>query len=81
MVNVKDDLTGRQFGRLTVLSQAEDYIDSKGKHYARWLCECSCENKTKLIVMGNQLKRKRTKSCGCIQKEQLIKRNKDGKKI
>lgn len=35
MVNVKDDLTGRQFGRLTVLSQAEDYIDSKGKHYAR----------------------------------------------
>nr|DAQ07322.1 MAG TPA: homing endonuclease [Caudoviricetes sp.] len=80
MVNVKNDLTGRQFGRLTVLKQAEDYIDSKGKHYARWLCECSCEDKTKLIVMGNQLKRKRTKSCGCIQKEQLIKRNKDGKK-
>lgn len=80
MVHVKDDLTGRKFGRLTVLNQANDYVDSNGKHYARWLCECSCENKTRLIVMGNQLKREHTKSCGCIQKEQLVKRNKEGKK-
>lgn len=44
MVKVKKDLTGQKFGRLTVIEQAEDYIDSKGKHYAKWLCKCECGN-------------------------------------
>lgn len=66
MVYVKEDLTGKNFGRLTVLNQVEDYIDKKGKHYASWLCECSCENKTRLIVTGNSLKKGNTTSCGCV---------------
>lgn len=76
MVNVKEDLTGRQFGRLTVIKQVDDYIDSRGKHYARWLCECSCKDKTRLIVMGNSLKTGHTKSCGCLHSEGVAKRNK-----
>ena len=80
MVHVKDDLTGKRFGRLTVLNQAEDYIDKNGKHYARWLCECSCEDKTKLVVMGNGLKKGHTKSCGCIRREMLAERNRSNRK-
>ena len=34
MVKVKEDLTGKVFGRLTVIKQDEDYIDKKNRHYA-----------------------------------------------
>lgn len=81
MVRVKEDLTGKNFGRLTVLNQVEDYIDKKGKHYARWLCECSCENKTRLIVMGNSLKKGNTTSCGCVHSEMLAERNRSNRKF
>lgn len=76
MVKVKEDLVGRVFGRLTVLEQAEDYIDSHGEHYAQWLCECSCSEHNNIIVRGTDLKRndkKAIKSCGCLQKEDVIK--------
>ena len=64
-------MTGRVFGRLTVVEQADDYIVPKtGRHYPQWLCECSCEEHNKVIVMGNRLTAKNgTKSCGCLTKE------------
>ena len=72
MVKVKEDLAGRIFGRLTVIEQADDYIDKNGRHLAQWLCECSCENKTKKVVQGHSLKRGYTKSCGCLPKERML---------
>ena len=69
MVRVREDLTGRTFGRLTVIEQTEDYISQKtGAHYAQWLCECSCGNPNLITVSGNNLKRNHTTSCGCLQK-------------
>lgn len=67
MVNVKQNLTGEQFGKLKVVEQAEDYITAKGTHVARWLCECDCGNKT--VVDGSKLKSGHTKSCGCLMKK------------
>lgn len=55
------DLTGKKFGKLTVISKAES--DKYGA--TRWLCECDCGNKK--IVRGNGLKRGYVKSCGCIR--------------
>lgn len=78
MVDVKENLIGKKFERLTVLEQAEDYIDNKGKHYARWLCECDCGNK--IITLGNALKKGNTKSCGCFRDECRIENNKRYKK-
>ena len=75
MVKVKKDLTGQQFGLLTVLHQAEDYIDKKENHYAQWLCECSCKEHNKIVVRATDLKRKdkrAVRSCGCLQKEKVI---------
>jgi hypothetical protein len=70
MVKVKEDLTGKTFGRLTVLEQAEDRVDAKGNHHARWLCECSCNEKNRVVVDGANLKKEKgTKSCGCLAKE------------
>lgn len=76
MVKVREDLTGRKFGKLTVIQQTEDYIDPKGRHFAKWLCECSCENRSIITVVGSDLKREKTTSCGCYHKEQMIERNK-----
>ena len=37
MVKTKENLVGQKFGRLTVIKQADDYINPNGAHYARWL--------------------------------------------
>jgi hypothetical protein len=76
MIKVKEDLTGRTFGKLTVLSQAEDYVSPKGQRKSQWICECSCEERNQIIVRGTDLKRndkRATRSCGCIGKEKVIK--------
>lgn len=52
------DLTGQVFGELTVLERAEN--SKAGK--ARWLCRCSC-SRTK-TVLGEQLVKGETKTCG-----------------
>lgn len=69
MVKVKEDLTGRAFGRLKVVRQAEDYISNSGKRYARWYVFCSCTPDNEFVVMQNDLKRGRTNSCGCLMIE------------
>lgn len=39
MVKVRNNLTGKRFGRLVVLKQAEDYVNpNTGVRTARWLC-------------------------------------------
>ena len=73
MVKVKEDLTGKVFDRLTVIEQADDYIEKNGTHRAQWLCKCSCESNKTIIVLGDRLKRKSTRSCGCLAKEHFIK--------
>lgn len=59
------DLTGQRFGRLTVLSRAEDYISPAGKRTTRWLCRCDCG--TEKIMLRNVIKR--AGSCGCVRRE------------
>lgn len=80
MVKVKNDLTGKIFGRLKVLCQVEDYIvPSNGKHYARWLCECNCEEHKQVVVTGNNLTSGKIQSCGCLAHELLVEFNKQTK--
>lgn len=44
MMKPKENLIGRQFGRLTVLRQDEDYISPRGKHAVKWICQCNCQD-------------------------------------
>lgn len=55
------DLTGQQFGRLTVMRLA----DHRNKfNQLLWHCRCECGNKT--IVVGGSLRSGGTRSCGCF---------------
>jgi len=54
------DLTGKKFGKLTVIER----VGSDKQGYATWLCKCDCG--TKIIIRGSSLKGGYTKSCGCI---------------
>ena len=54
------DMVGQRFGKLVVVSRAEN--DKKGQ--ARWLCQCDCGGST--ITTRYNLITGQTKSCGCI---------------
>lgn len=64
------DLTGQKFGRLTVIQRVDN--DQWGK--PRWLCQCGCKNKNRIIILGNNIRRGHTKSCGCLSKEKTSQR-------
>jgi len=64
----KIDLTGHQYGELTVLKDAG--VINKTR---RWLCKCSCGNTKEIIHQS--LRSGDAKSCGC---KQYTKRTKHG---
>lgn len=62
------DITGQQFGRLTVLAYAGA---RNGRRY--WLCRCKCGNGSQ--VHTKNLRNGNTKSCGCLNVEKITQRN------
>ena len=58
------DLKNKTFGRLTAL-----YVESNVDGVISWMCECNCELKNRVIVLGSSLRSGHTKSCGCLFKE------------
>jgi len=56
---ITNDLTGKRFGKLTVL-QFDESSFGKGR---KWLCQCDCGN-TKIIRAANLINGS-TVSCGC----------------
>lgn len=63
-----EDLTGRQFGQLTVVSRAEDYVTKKGARQPRWLCQCECGNFTYNTTSGLKYNHiKKCRSCSNIR--------------
>lgn len=63
------NLIGAKFGRLTVISRT---IKPGNNHSAFWECLCKCGNR-KTVATSNLLGGT-VKSCGCLRKEQAIKR-------
>lgn len=67
-INRVIDLTGQQFGRLTAIKRV-----GNGKHgESRWLFKCSCGNMH--IAYGRSVRSGNTQSCGCLNRERLLKR-------
>ena len=60
------DMTGKTFGRLTVLCRAPrpQYYSTKA---AFWLCRCTCGRE--VAVSGLALRNGLTRSCGCLLSE------------
>ena len=60
------DLTGKQFGELTVLSYAGN---------SKWICKCSCGNTRE--ILGSNLRSGASTSCGCKALEKFQQTMKD----
>ena len=63
-----NDLTGKIFGRWTVMYQTKERTKNRT---IIWHCKCECGNEKD--VDAYTLKSGQSKSCGCLQKELLIK--------
>lgn len=63
------DMTGERYGKLTVISRAENTKANK----AQWLCRCDCGN-YKIITRHSLMQN--TKSCGCSKGEFISQRMK-----
>ncbi len=57
------EMTGRRYGRLTVIERAENTPGGT----ARWRCKCDCGKET--VVVGSYLRNGSIKSCGCYMRE------------
>ena len=65
------DLTGRQFGRLTVIERSsERYTAPSGSVRPLWVCRCTCGETC--IVASNSLLGGGTRSCGCLRRENAV---------
>lgn len=62
------DLSGKRFGRLIVKKRAGSHQSTRA---ALWLCVCDCGNST--ITNSQNLRKKKTLSCGCLHLENLSK--------
>ena len=59
------DLTGQRFGRLEVIMTLKNAVNGE----YMWLCKCDCGGEC--ISKMSNLRSGKTKSCGCIQKEEI----------
>lgn len=57
---VKDDLTGKKFGKLTVVSRENKII---GDGCLQYRCLCSCGKET--VCSSTNLRNNKSRSCGC----------------
>ena len=63
------DLTGKKFGRLTVIEKTDKRVSG----CVVWRCVCDCGNEC--FIIGSNLTRGNTMSCGCLAKELISKVN------
>ena len=59
---MKQDLTGRRFGKLTVISRNPQLED----RYYTWNCQCDCGRQ--IVVNTKRLTRGTVTNCGCVPK-------------
>lgn len=63
------DITGIRFGRLVPMRR-----HGKCGNAWMWLCQCDCGSKP--VILGANLRRGMTRSCGCLRREVTSKRMK-----
>lgn len=73
-----DPMIGKIFYYLTVLQRAEKREDLASR-CIRYICKCKCGNI--IEVNGNSLRTGHTRSCGCLQKENISYKDLTGQKF
>ena len=69
------DMTGKKFGRLTVLS----YAGPNHRKDATWLCRCDCGNEK--VIQGQALRSGAVVSCGCYMRESKVTHGGTGERL
>lgn len=69
-----NDLIGQKFGKLTVVSRADNKMIG-GKKRTMWACQCDCGKNEKVVVSADYLKRSPCPSCGCEATKNRIEKN------
>lgn len=59
------DLTGKRYGKLTVLERVQTSKKTK------WKCKCDCGNE--VVVASDNLRSGHSRSCGCLKLEEVTK--------
>jgi hypothetical protein len=67
------DLVGKRFGRWKVVAFHTERRRWGNSVTACWLCRCNCG--VERVVAGSELRRGRSRSCGCLQREAARKHN------
>ncbi len=69
------DLTGKRFGRLTVIGRGPD--QPRGRtHRVQWHCRCDCGNEC--VCASTNLVQGKSRSCGCLQIDTITTHNRTG---
>ena len=66
-------LSGRRFGRLTVLNEKISFKNKRNRTECKWLCRCDCG--TEKYILDRSLLYGNTRSCGCLTRENSAKAN------
>lgn len=72
-----ENLTGQQFGKLTVLEREFNYVTKSGKKPKGAYWKCSCECGGEVITSAKSLKQGTIISCGCVPKAMITKLGKN----
>jgi 5-methylcytosine-specific restriction endonuclease McrA len=62
-----NDITGQVFGRITVISRAQNPGTRKNDTAAYWNCHCTCGKD--IVLRGYSLTSGKAHSCGCLKRE------------
>ena len=65
------NILGQRFGRLTVIERESNRPRNNCGSLAYWFCLCDCGNK--ISASGANLRQGQYLSCGCLQKEVIVK--------
>ena len=69
-----ENMVGKKYGRLTVVRQYFEFTNEKNGNLKRDFCDCVCdceEGKEKNHVLGKNIRRGMTTSCGCYKYEKV----------
>ncbi len=66
---------GQRFGRWEVLNSEPIWEVPSGKKYYSPFYECACLCGTKKLILGYTLLKGKSRSCGCVWKEQTLSNN------
>lgn len=63
--DLRRNLIGQRFGKLTVIERSDNYISPKGQSQVMYICKCDCGKEVE--VASSSLQQGFTNSCGCLR--------------